>query len=380
MAMSWNQICSDEGRRSFTIATLGTFGLCSLIACLRSEDAASRVCFLFGALVPELLMFLLVLDNFEFFEVTSGNKVIGPLRLTLRGKHKRFKTLFGFVPDRNKSEEVTREERDISDKLKAIIGNMLSPSTARLGLDFLAAHESLVQRSWTHLLNRARFLQVVNRTAEAEALAWAVIKRFSVSDVAVGTAYEVLSWIEESREPKEGGALYEQWLNKRMSYIMKGLQHFPTGHDLLMNAFEVATLRHDSGEALAYLNRAASADLELTQKNLAANPRTREAMRLNSEMRQTIRGLIKGESKMQIFRTFKFRILIAVMTTTLFVVSGAAHRQTTQTPSGPAYARTTLTASLARVTSAALQLCKGGTSIGKAGVMLAKAGTSVGQQ
>jgi len=378
--MSWNQIYSDEGRRSFTIATLGTFGLCSLIACLRSEDAASRVCFLFGALVPELLMFLLVLDNFDFFEVTSGNKVIGPLRLTLRGKHKRVKTLFGFVPDRNKSEEVTREERDISDKLKAIIGKMLSPSTARLGLDFLAAHESLVQRSWTHLLNRSRFLQVVNRTAEAEALAWAVIKRFSVSDVAVGTAYEVLSWIEESREPKGGGALYEQWLNKRMSYITQGLQHFPTGHDLLMNAFEVATLRHDSGEALAYLHKAASADRELTQNNLADNPRTKQAMRLSSELRRTIRGLIKGENKMQIFRTSKFTILAAVMAATLCVASGAAHRQAAQTPQGPAYARAALTAPLARVASAARQMCKSGTSLGKAGIGLAKAGTSLGQQ
>jgi hypothetical protein len=371
---------SREGQRSFTIALFGVIALGTLIVCIYVVPAGAPLRFGLLALSAgsQLMLFFLILDNLRHFVFKNENKFIGTTNVEAslyraKGEHKPVKTVIGFVPDRNKSDEVSREERAISDELKRVVGRAPSASTAREGLELLAGYRSIVEESWTHLLNKARLFQLVGRTDEAVGLAADVIERFQHSRVALGTAYEVLSWIEEFMEPKGKGEPYRLWLTKRKEYVAKGLGFFPSSHDLLMNAFEVATLEGDAAEALAYLRRAVAADRELTRMNLTINSKTRRARRLSPELKQTIQALIKGGNEMQILRMMKFRILVLVLAASLGATSGVLRLQTVAHGDGSALFPAAAV-SLATAQLFARRSCKSGTSFG-----LLKAGTSFGQ-
>lgn len=380
---------SREGQRSFTIALFGVIALGTLIVCIYVVPAGAPLRFGLLALSAgsQLMLFFLILDNVRHFVFKNENKVIGTTNVEAslyraKGEHKPVETVIGFVPDRNKSDEVSREERAISDELNRVLGGAPSVSAAQEGLELLAGYRSIVQESWTHLLNKARLFQLVGRTDEAVRLAADVIERFQHSRMALGTAYEVLSWIEEFREPKGKGEPYRLWLAKRKEYVAKGLGFFPISHDLIMNAFEVATLEGAAAEALAYLHRAVAADRELTQMNLTINSKTRRAMRLSPELKQTIQELIKGGNEMQILRMMKFRILVLVFAASLGATSGVLRLRTVPHGDGSALFPAAAV-SLAKAQSFARRSCKSGTSFGllKAGTSfgLPKAGTSFGQ-
>lgn len=372
---------SREGQRSFTIALLGVIALGSLAASVYGAggDASLRVGLMALSACSQLMLLFLAPDNLRHFVFKNENKVTGKTEVEgslyrCAGEHKKIETFIGFVPDRNKSDEVGSEERAISDELKLVVGNAPSVSAAWRGLELLAGYRRVVENSWTHLLNQARLFRVVGRTVEAEGLAHFVIDRFHHSHVAVGTAYEVLSWFVEFEEPKGKGEPYRLWLAKRKQYVSKGLAFFPTGHDLLMNAFEVATLEGNAAEALAHLRRAIASDRELTQQKLAINSKNaRKAMRLSLELKKTIQGLIEGGNKMRILRMMKFKILVVAFAAALGATSAGlclrAEPHGVRSISFPA-----ASAPLAKVKSFARLLCTGGTSFGRA-----KAGTSFGQ-
>jgi hypothetical protein len=141
-----------------------------------------------------------------------------------------------------------------------------------------------------------------------------------------------------------------------------------------MNAFEIATLEGAAAEALAYLRRAIAADRELTQQNLAVNRKTRRATRLSPELRQTIRGLIEGDNKMQILRMMKFKILAVAFAAALGAATSGPRLRTVPHSVGMASFPAAVAAPLAKAKSFARILCKSGTSFGNA-----KAGTSFGQ-
>jgi hypothetical protein len=371
---------SREGQRSFTIALFGVIALGTLVVCIYvvPADAPLRFGLLALSVGAQLMLFFLILDNLRHFVFRHENKVTGKTNVEASlyraaGEHKLVETVIGFVPERNKSDEVSREERDISDELKLVVGEAPSVSAAWKGLELLAGYRSVVEESWTHILNKARLFQLVGRTDEAERLAASVIDSFQHSRVAVGTAYEVLSWIEEFREPKGKGEPYRLWLAKRKEYVAKGLGFFPTGHDLLMNAFEVATLEGNAAEALAYLRRAVAADMELTRKNLALNPKTRKSMRLSLELKETIQGLIKGGNEMQILRMMKFKLLVVVFAAALAAASGGLCLRTMLHGDGSTFFHVAA-APLAKAQSLIRFSCKAGTSFGNA-----KAGTSFGR-
>jgi hypothetical protein len=261
-------------------------------------------------------MTFLLISNLKDLGFRNKNRFTGETDIrvsTFNGEHKIVETITGFVPEENRIEERSKEERILSAELKDILKTGLSVSNCRRGLDLLDKYESLVKTSWTHTLNRSRLLRVIGQSAEAEGLAFDVIKRFPSSKEAVGIAYEVLSFIEEFKEPKEKGVLYQQWLEKRRDYVMEGLKFFPTGHDLLMNAFEVATLQEDAEEVLIYLVRAIAVDKERTRENLKVNPLTREAMGLSPKVKKAITDLIKGENRMKAFEMVKIKTLILVL-------------------------------------------------------------------
>jgi len=289
------------------------------------------------AIVSLLLLVFLLIENLESLVFTNRNGITGTTDIqlfsaeadikvsSLEAEHKTIKTVTGFVPERNRIEERSEEEKKLTEELQRIVGqdNDLSVQSCLKGLELLAQNESTVQTSWTHTLNKARLLAVSLQLTEAERIAFGVIRKFSHSNEAIGVAHEVLSFIEEFREPQEKGAPYEQWLKKRHEYVMKGLKFFPTGHDLLMNAFEIATLQGDAGEVLTYLNRAFLVDAERTRKNLIVNPLTQAAMRLSREVRKTVNELIKGDNEMKISKMKKAGTLILalVITTTLISFS-----------------------------------------------------------
>lgn len=372
---------SREGQRSFTIALLGVIALGSLAASIYGAGGAAslRVGLLALSACSQLMLLFLTPDNLRHFVFKNENKFSGKTKVEgslyrCAGEHKQIETFVGFVPDRNKSNEVSPEERAISDELKLVVGEAPSVPAAWRGLELLARYRPVVENSWTHLLNRARLFQLVGRTDEAERLVRFVIERFHHSRVATGTAYEVLSWFVEFEEPMGAGDPYRLWLAKRKKYISRGLDFFPTGHDLLMNAFEVATLEGNAAEALAYLRRAVAADRELTRQKLAINSeKARKAMGLSLKLKKTIQRLIGGGNEMQILRMMKFKILAVAFAAALGATSAGLCLRAE--PHGVGFLSfPAASAPLAKVRSFARLLCKGGRSFGRA-----KAGTSFGQ-
>jgi hypothetical protein len=320
------QMNGNEWRRSFTTILLGAIALASLLIGSYSDNTnpIKSIGSLVITMSSLLLMVFLLIENLKSLGFRNKNIVTGETDIqvsSLEAKYKTIETVTGFVPETSRIEEKSKEEESLSDELKKILdlsNGLLLPNCLK-GLELLAQHESVVQKSSTQTLNKARLLAATGQLTEAERLAFDVIKKFSHSNEAIGIAHEVLSFIEEFREPEEKGALYQQWLKKRRDHVMEGLKFFPTGHFLLMNAFEIATLQCNASEVLTYLNRAVRADRERTQHNLAVNPLTQKSMGLSPEIRDTIKGLIEGDNKMKIFEMIRVRalILVLILTATL---------------------------------------------------------------
>lgn len=301
--------------RSFTTIVLGVTSLSALLICGYNQqaDATVKIGMLAVTIISQLFMLLPQLRNLHSLKIEhegSGTKFVVK---TIRGESKSGKTVVGFVSNEDKSEE----EKLISAELKRIIGDNYSYADCLKGLELLARHEPVVRKSWTQTLNKARLLSLVGKTAEAEELANGVLRRFHGSGKAAGKAYEVLSFVEEFREPKQEGVLYQQWLEKKKGYVVKGLEAFPQGHFLLMNGFEVSVQGNDAAEALAYLSRAASVDKESTRQNLAKNPMTHKAKDLSPELREAIRDLLEVDDRLRRLRLAGAQILLLLITVTL---------------------------------------------------------------
>lgn len=315
--MKQNRMKGDEWQRFFTTVVLGVTSLFSLLVCGydHQADATVKIGLLAVTLISQLFMLLLLLKNLHSVELEHvGSNGTTNLKVkTIKGESKSGKTVVGFVSN----EDRTQEEKQLTAELKGIIGDNYSYADCLNGLDLLARHEAVVRKSWMQTLNKARLLSMVGNMAEAEGLVNDVLRRFHSSGRAVGKAYEVLSFIEEFREPKQDGALYQQWLEKRRGYVVKGLDAFPQGHFLLMNGFEVSVQGGDDAEALAYLDRAASLDKESTRQNLAKNPLTQKAKGLSPELSEAIRDLLEVGDRTKRFRLTGAQILILLITVTL---------------------------------------------------------------
>jgi hypothetical protein len=115
-----------------------------------------------------------------------------------------------------------------------------------------------------HFLNKARLLVLFQKSEDAEKIARDVIKNFPDNGKAIGTAYEVLSWIEELKQPDK--------INKRKEYTAKGLDSFHNGYALLVNAFEVAIVEKNTKDAIRFLTRAVLVNKDVARKNLVNSP------------------------------------------------------------------------------------------------------------
>lgn len=308
----------DELRRSFTTVVFALTALAPLIICglNRHAETAVVVGLLAITMSSLLLMYLLQFRNPRSLKVRHADGLTGTTDLTVttfEGEHKPFETAVGINPDPRRSVE----EKALSAKLEEIVGNTYSHESCLKALDLIAQHDDLVGKSWAQRLNKARLLNMVGRRAEAEDLTNDVLARLADCAEAVGKSYEVLSFIEEGREPRQGGALYREWLEKRKGYVLKGLAALPHRHILLMNAFAVSVLEEDATAALDYLNRAAWVDKEGTRRILSDSSLTQKAEALSPELREAIRDLTEVDDRTSVFKLAMAQLLCLLIATTL---------------------------------------------------------------
>ncbi|HEV2913223.1 MAG TPA: hypothetical protein VGX92_07895 [Pyrinomonadaceae bacterium] len=375
---------NKELRRSFTTVFLGIIALASLLIgrCIDDPNIVETTGLLLITLISLLLMVFLHIEDLKDLGFKNVNNVTGTTDITIstfKGEHQTIKTMIGVLPESNGRRERSTDEKILSLELKQILNldNGLTLPNCEKALDLLKEHEAIVNASWTHTLNKARLLAITEQLEEAERLASEVITKFSHSTRAIGTAYEVLSFIEEFGQPKEKGLPYQQWLNRRRYFVMQGLKFFPTGHDLLMNAFEIATLESNVIEVLTYLGKAVRVDRERTRKNLSINPLTQTATELAPEIKETIKDLMEGDNKMKFFEMIKVKALILALTMMLALTS-SLYSQTNQFTKGSVSAR----GYIIFLYEQAHSFCQGspvaGTSFGNAFTSFRRIGTGFG--
>lgn len=315
---------NKELRHSFTTVFLGIVALASLLIgrFIDNPNLVETTGLLLITLISLLLMVFLHIEDLKDLGFKNVNSVTGTTDITIstfKGEHQTIKTMIGVLPESKRRGERSTDEKRLSLELKQILDLEygLTLPNCQKALDLLNEHEAIVNASWPHTLNKARLLAITEQLEEAKRLASEVITKFSRSSKAIGTAYEVLSFIEEFGQPKEKGLLYQQWINRRRYFVMQGLKFFPTGHDLLMNAFEIATLEGNVIEVLTYLGKAVRVDRERTQKNLSINPLTQTATELGPEIKETIKDLMEGDTKMKFWGMIKIKALILALAMTL---------------------------------------------------------------
>lgn len=373
----------DDWRRTFTTVLLGAMAVGSLLLGSYRQNASpiESVGLQVITLCSLLLMVFLLIEDLKSLGFENENKITGRTEIrvsTLAGEHQAVDTVTGFLPERDKVEERSAEEKRLTDELKRVLHpeRGLTLDACNEGLKLLAENETVVRTSWTHKLNRARLLAATKQLAEAERLAYGVIKEYSSSNEAIGIAHEVLSFIVELRKPPNGGPSYRRWLERRRHHVLEGLKYHPTGHDLLMNAFEVAVLRRDAAHALGYVNRAISVDMERTKENLEINQLTSKAMRLSPSLKTAIKELVEGGNKMEVFEMSRVRTWVLILTlaaTTSFVCHATRPVQS----DAPSFV-SRMTTLCEKAAELDFVLESPGTSFGRAFTNLIQVGTSFG--
>jgi hypothetical protein len=375
---------SNEWRRSFTTVFLGIIALASLLSgrYIDNANVVQTTGLLLITLTSLLLMVFLHIEGLKDLGFKNVNSFTGTTDITIstfKGEHQTFSTVIGVLPEGSGIGERSNEEKILSLELKQILNleNGVTPPDFQKALDLLERHDRIVVTSWTHTLNKARLLAITGHLEEAEEMASEVITKFSHSKEATGIAYEVLSFIEEFRQPTGKGLLYQQWLSRRGFFVLEGLKFFPTGHDLLMNAFEIATLESNVVEVLTYLGKAVLVDRERTRKNLSKNPLTQTAMDLDPEIRETIKDLMEGDNKMKFFEMIRVKALILALTMTI-ALTIVLCSQINAFTKGSAFARTYIISLYEHTHS----FCQGspvaGTSFGNTFTNLQRIGTGFG--
>lgn len=235
----------------------------------------------------------------------AGNQKARVSPRKFKGVNKSVNTLICLDTPPEQFSDVSDEEQAIREEMCEILSNGLNQPNVKKALNLLESYKPKNAPSFRHCLNKARLSGILGQVRKAEKIAEEVIKDYPGNNEAIGTAYEVLSWIEEFREPNKTESInpdspYQQWLNKRKSYIVKGLSHFPNGHALLMNAFEVSILENNAQQAKSFLLKAFLSNDYKTQAKLAVHPLLTQAKSLSSELNVMIQEIRGGNFKMSI--------------------------------------------------------------------------------
>lgn len=285
-------------------------------------------------------------------------------------------TMVTSVPEEHQPKEMSVEEKAISFELKQILRTGFIPENCDRCLSFLEKHEDIVQKSWTHTLNKSRFLRGLGKEKESEEIAQYVLEAYSTSRKAIGTYYEVYSWFAEL-EYNQSGKVEQHLLDKRAVFIKKGIQYYPESYQLWLNSFEVACLQKDAKNALVSLNKVIKIDKGLVQKYFLAleeNVLT-EMMQVSNNLHKKIQRLVDGGNKMKKLELANVQnlILTIVFTLSLFSLAfiGISHENTP-------YSNDSLRCDGTSVGRTKANFKAEGTSVGKLKASFKAKGTSVG--
>lgn len=179
----------------------------------------------------------------------------------------------GNMPERSQIVELTEDEKALSRKIKRIVSPGMTPENCRAGLALLAESEAIVKGSWTHTLNKARFLRVTGEKEDAERITRQVIEDHWDTPQARATGFEILSWFIEL-DYNEGGRKDRNLLDRRAYFITEGLKIYPDSDRLLIYAFELAILLGNPDEALDHLEELVRVSRDVAVRYFADNPRT----------------------------------------------------------------------------------------------------------
>jgi hypothetical protein len=292
----------------------------------------------FGADRPvSRLGFLAALFNLELgrvsaFLTAAASSYAAAIRRTLRpgyalqmsaggalmaggGSEERFKSFnnstVGNVPARLRPDSFTEAEAKISEGIAKILKSSHTPEDCQKGLEFLSEHEAVVGVSWTHTLNKARFLRGTGENEQAEHVVDGVMKQFWYIDWAMGTAFEVRSWFEELKF-NETGESDRELLDRRSYYISEGLRFFPGSYQLLLNAFECALLMGKVDAAIEYLTEAVDVDREIVKQYFADNKKSAEMKGSDPRLKTAIESIEKENVEMKKARQLALSILLTI--------------------------------------------------------------------
>lgn len=199
-------------------------------------------------------------------------------------------SVISHMPERLQAVELTEDEKELSRKVKSIISTGLTPENCRAGLELLAENEAVVSTSWTHTLNKARFLRVAGDRQEAESLTRKVIEDHWDTPQARGTGFEILSWFIEL-DYNEGGCRERNLLDRRAYFITEGLKIYPDSCRLLISALELAILRGDAEEARDHLQELVRLDRDVAMRYFADNPHTEAIRAMDPRLKREIEKL-----------------------------------------------------------------------------------------
>lgn len=218
----------------------------------------------------------------------------------------------GNVPNRLRPANFSEAEAKISEKIAEILRSGHTPENCRKGFEFLGEHDAVVRDSWTHTLNKARFLRGMGENEQAEIVVDGVMKQYWYVDCAMGTAFEVKSWFEELKFNATGES-DRQLLDRRSYYVSEGLKFFPGSYQLLLNAFECALLMGRIDEALDYLTEAVDIDREIVKRYFADNPRTGKMKEMDPSLQAAIESIDKEKKiDMKSTRQLVLTILLTI--------------------------------------------------------------------
>lgn len=196
-------------------------------------------------------------------------------------------TSFTLMPMRHKPKGRSVEEEIISEKYKEILKAGFTYENCRRAFEMLEKNNSIVQNSWSNTLNKARVLAGLEETNEAKRILYYVLEKYSSSREAVGSVYEVFSWLEELKYNEED-KVDRKALDRRMDYVNKGLKLYPENFQLWINAFETASLKNYVDEAISYLNRLEKIDNQIARQYFFDCPIKKEISKLDIRLKKEI--------------------------------------------------------------------------------------------
>ena len=185
------------------------------------------------------------------------------------------------------------EEEFISNETKKILASGFTPENCLKGLKFLEDNNHIVQHSWSNILNKARLFVGIGEKDRAQAITNFVLETFSDSNEAVGSVYEVRSWIKEL-EYNKGGKVDWKLLNQRMADINQGLKYDKESFLLWANAFEVACLKNSLKTAENCLGQMQRIDRLFLAEYLKSDSYDKEVVRTSTSLFEKIKSLQKA--------------------------------------------------------------------------------------